>query len=69
MNGLTLIGIAIVVFAAAYLGYGRWLVKTWGIDPQAKVYPKDISPTHMPSPKGNCMACAPYSGIFLLHFP
>ena len=36
MNGLTLIGIAIVVFAAAYLGYGRWLVKTWGIDPQAK---------------------------------
>ena len=36
MNGLTLIGIAIVVFAAAYLGYGRWLVKTWGIDPKAK---------------------------------
>ena len=36
MNGLTLIGIAVVVFAAGYLGYGRWLVKTWGIDPKAK---------------------------------
>lgn len=36
MNGLTLIGIAIVVFAAGYLGYGRWLVKTWGIDEKAK---------------------------------
>lgn len=36
MNGLTLVGIAIVVFVAAYAGYGRWLVKTWGIDPKAK---------------------------------
>lgn len=36
MNGLTVIGIAIVVFATAYLGYGRYLVKTWGIDPNAK---------------------------------
>lgn len=36
MNGLTLIGIAIVVFAAGYMLYGRWLVKTWGIDPKAK---------------------------------
>ena len=36
MNGLMLVGLAIVVFVAAYLGYGRWLVKTWGIDPKAK---------------------------------
>lgn len=32
MNGLTLVGIAIVVLGGAYLGYGRWLSKKWGID-------------------------------------
>ena len=36
MNGLTLVGIAIVVLVSAYLFYGRWLAKTWGIDPSAK---------------------------------
>ncbi|MBQ7169788.1 MAG: carbon starvation protein A [Synergistaceae bacterium] len=36
MNGLTLVGIAVVVLVLAYLLYGRWLVKTWGIDPSAK---------------------------------
>lgn len=36
MNGLTIVGLAIVVFVAAYAGYGRWLVKTWGTDPRAK---------------------------------
>ena len=36
MNGLMLVGLAIVVFVAAYIGYGRWLVNTWGIDPKAK---------------------------------
>ena len=36
MNGLTLVGIAIAVLVLAYLLYGRWLVKTWGIDPDAK---------------------------------
>ena len=36
MNGLTLVGIAMVVLALAYILYGRWLVKTWGIDPEAK---------------------------------
>lgn len=36
MNGLMLVGLAIVVFGAAYIGYGRWLVNTWGIDPKAK---------------------------------
>ena len=28
--------IAIIVLLAAYLLYGRWLAKTWGIDPKAK---------------------------------
>mgnify|MGYP002626154911 CR=1 FL=1 len=36
MNGLTLVGIAIIVLVLAYLLYGRWLVKTWGIDPNAQ---------------------------------
>ncbi|MBQ3403419.1 MAG: carbon starvation protein A [Synergistaceae bacterium] len=36
MNGLTLVGIAAVVLVLAYLLYGRWLVKTWGIDPSAQ---------------------------------
>lgn len=36
MNGLTLVAIAVVVLSLAYLLYGRWLVKTWGIDETAK---------------------------------
>ena len=36
MSGLMLIGIALVWFAGAYLLYGRWLARTWGIDPHAK---------------------------------
>lgn len=36
MNGLTIVGAAIVILIAAYAGYGRWLVKTWGIDTKAK---------------------------------
>lgn len=36
MNGLTLVGIAVIVLVLAYLLYGRWLVKTWGINPSAK---------------------------------
>lgn len=36
MNGLIILIIAIVVLLAAYLIYGRYLAKTWGIDPQAK---------------------------------
>lgn len=36
MNGLTIMFIALVVLIGAYLVYGRWLVKTWGIDPNAK---------------------------------
>jgi len=36
MNGLTIMIIALVVLGGAYLVYGRWLAKTWGIDPKAK---------------------------------
>ena len=36
MNGLTLVGFALVAFVAAYFLYGRWLVRTWGIDSSAK---------------------------------
>lgn len=36
MNGLVIVGMALVVFACAYFLYGRWLVRTWGIDPAAK---------------------------------
>ncbi len=36
MNGLIIMVIAIVVLGAGYLLYGRWLAKTWGIDPKAK---------------------------------
>lgn len=36
MNGLLIMLIAIVVLLAAYLIYGRYLARTWGIDPKAK---------------------------------
>lgn len=36
MNGLTMMIIAIVVLGGAYLLYGRYLAKSWGIDPKAK---------------------------------
>lgn len=36
MNGLTMMILALVVLVGAYLVYGRWLAKTWGIDPKAK---------------------------------
>lgn len=35
MNGILLMIIAIIVLGAGYLFYGRWLAKTWGIDPNA----------------------------------
>lgn len=36
MNGVLMMIIAIVVLGGGYLLYGRWLAKTWGIDPDAK---------------------------------
>ena len=36
MNTLVIVLIAAVCLAAAYMLYGRWLAKKWGIDPKAK---------------------------------
>ena len=36
MNGLLILLIAIIVLLAAYLLYGRYLARTWGVDPNAK---------------------------------
>lgn len=36
MNGLTILILAIAVLLAAYLLYGRYLARTWGIDPKAR---------------------------------
>ena len=36
MNGLILVGIAIAVLIFAYLTYGQFLARTWGIDPNAE---------------------------------
>lgn len=36
MNGILMMAIAIVVLGGAYLLYGKWLEKKWGIDPKAK---------------------------------
>ncbi len=36
MNGLLLLAIAAIVLILAYLLYGRYLVRTWGIDEKAK---------------------------------
>ena len=54
MNGLLMIGIAIVVLGGAYLLYGRWLVKTWGIDTEAKTpaYTKEDGEDFIPTPAG-----------------
>ena len=35
MNGLLLLGLSALILVVAYLFYGRYLVKTWGIDPTA----------------------------------
>ena len=52
MNTLVIVLIAAVVLVCAYAGYGRWLAKTWGVDPNAKTPAvrledgKDYVPTH-----------------------
>ena len=35
MNGLLLLGLSALILVVAYLFYGRYLVKTWGIDPKS----------------------------------
>jgi len=36
MSGVLMMIIAIIVLGGGYLIYGRWLAKTWGVDPDAK---------------------------------
>ena len=33
MNGILVLVIGIAILAVAYLTYGKWLAKQWGIDP------------------------------------
>lgn len=40
MSAIVLIIAAIIIFVVAYLTYGRWLAKQWGIDP------KNVTPAH-----------------------
>ena len=35
MNGITIILVSAVVLIIGYLGYGRWLAKSWGVDSKA----------------------------------
>lgn len=39
MNTLVIVLIAAVCLLCGYMVYGRWLAKTWGIDPKAKHLP------------------------------
>lgn len=36
MNGTLLLVVSAVVFVVAYVTYGAWLAKKWGIDPTRK---------------------------------
>ncbi|HJC50771.1 MAG TPA: carbon starvation protein A [Candidatus Anaerostipes avistercoris] len=53
MNSLTIIAIAIAALAAGYILYGRWLAKSWGIDPKAKTpaYTHEDGEDYVPTPK------------------
>ena len=53
MNSLVILGIAAVVLLAAYMLYGRWLAKTWGIDPKAPTPAQRLSDgqDYVPTPK------------------
>lgn len=33
MSGIAILGVSIVIFIVAYLTYGSWLAKKWGVDP------------------------------------
>ena len=53
MNGLTIVGFSAVILLCAYLVYGRWLVKKWGIDPKAKTpaYTHEDGQDYIPTPR------------------
>lgn len=54
MNGLVIIAIAVVALLAAYLLYGRWLAKKWGIDEKAKTpaYTHEDGKDYIPTSRG-----------------
>lgn len=53
MTGLMLLGIALVVCACGYFIYGRWLVRLWGVDPNARTpaYVYEDGNDYVPSSK------------------
>lgn len=53
MNGLLLLAIAAIILVLAYLLYGRYLVRTWGIDEKAKTpaIEKEDGVDYVPSKK------------------
>lgn len=53
MTGLMLLGIALVVCACGYFIYGRWLVRLWGVDPNARTpaYVHEDGSDYVPSSK------------------
>ena len=34
MSGVVILGAAILIFVIAYVTYGSWLAKQWGVDPK-----------------------------------
>ncbi|MSR90598.1 carbon starvation CstA family protein [Inconstantimicrobium porci] len=54
MNGLLMVGVAIVILSSAYLFYGRWLANKWGIDAKAKTpaYTHEDGVDFIPTSKG-----------------
>ncbi len=53
MNGVTIMIIALAVLIGAYLLYGRWIAKKWGIDPKRKTpaYEQRDGVDYEPAPK------------------
>lgn len=53
MSGIAIIVLAIAVLGCGYLFYGRWLVKKWGVDPNAKTpaYTHEDGQDYIPTPK------------------
>lgn len=53
MTGLMLLGIALVVCVCGYFIYGRWLVRLWGVDPNARTpaYVHEDGNDYVPSSK------------------
>ncbi len=53
MSSLLIIGIAIVVFIIAYIGYGGWLCKKWGVDTRVTpAHSKEDGVDYVPASKG-----------------